>query len=50
MTDKDFKAANVEATGTIDIENFVELSEIDFMFLEKPYYLVPEKNYIFRMN
>lgn len=44
MTDKDFKAANVEATGTIDIENFVDLHEIDFMFLEKPYYLVPEKN------
>ncbi len=44
MTDKDFKAANVEATGTIDIENFVDQEEIDPMFLEKPYYLVPEKN------
>ncbi|MFA6237697.1 MAG: Ku protein [Bacteriovorax sp.] len=44
MTDKDFKAANVEATGTIDIENFVDQEEVDLMFLEKPYYLVPEKN------
>ncbi|MDD4972777.1 MAG: Ku protein [Bacteriovorax sp.] len=44
MTDKDFKEANVEATGTIDIENFVELKDIDLMFLERPYYLVPEKN------
>lgn len=44
MTDKDFKAANVEATGTIDIESFVDLEEVDPMFLEKPYYLVPDKN------
>jgi DNA end-binding protein Ku len=44
MDEKDFKAANVEATGTIDIESFVEKDEVDFMFLEKPYYLVPEKN------
>lgn len=44
MDAKDFKAANVEATGTIDIENFVELDEIDPMYLEKPYYLVPDKN------
>jgi DNA end-binding protein Ku len=44
MEPKDFKAANVEATGTIDIENFVELDDIDPMYLEKPYYLVPDKN------
>ena len=44
VTEKDFKAANIEATGTIDIENFVEQKDIDLMFLEKPYYLVPEKN------
>lgn len=44
MTDNDFKAANEEATDTIDIENFVELDDIDLMFLERPYYLVPEKN------
>ena len=44
MDDKDFKAANIEATGTIDIESFVSLDEIDLMYLEKPYYVVPEKN------
>ena len=44
MTDNDFKAANVQATGTIDIENFVDINEIDLMFLERPYYLVPDKN------
>ena len=43
MTDKDFQAANIQATGTIDIENFVSLNEIDLIFLERPYYLVPEK-------
>lgn len=41
---EDLKAANPKATQTIDIEDFVELSEIDFMFMEKPYYLVPQKN------
>ncbi len=44
MEEKDFKAANVEATRTIDIENFVNIDDVDLMFLEKPYYLVPEKN------
>jgi DNA end-binding protein Ku len=44
MTDKDFKAANVEATGTIDIQSFVDLEDVDPMYLEKPYYLVPDKN------
>lgn len=44
MTDKDFKAANVEATGTIDLESFVDLEDVDLMYLEKPYYLVPDKN------
>lgn len=40
----DFEAANPKATQTIDIEDFVELDEIDPMFLEKPYYVVPQKN------
>ncbi|WP_408096869.1 Ku protein [Peredibacter sp. HCB2-198] len=40
----DFKRANPKATQTIDIEDFVDLDEIDPMFLEKPYYLVPQKN------
>ncbi|HAZ14094.1 MAG: Ku protein [Bdellovibrionales bacterium GWA2_49_15] len=44
MTESDFKAANVEATGTIDIGSFVNQEEVDLMYVEKPYYLVPEKN------
>lgn len=43
MTDADFKKANPEATQTIDIENFVELTEIDPVFFEKAYYLTPRK-------
>ena len=43
VTDKDFSAANIEATETIDIENFVDKEDVDLMFLEKPYYIVPEK-------
>ena len=44
MTDTDFKAANVDATGTIDIESFVAQDQVDPIYFEKPYYLVPEKN------
>jgi DNA end-binding protein Ku len=43
MTKQDFKAANPKATQTIDIEDFIELDEIDFMLFDKPYYLVPKK-------
>lgn len=43
MSKEDLKAANPKATQTIDIEDFVDFSEIDLMFLEKPYYLVPQK-------
>lgn len=40
---EDFRAANVRATQTIDIEDFVKLDEIDPMLFEKPYYLIPQK-------
>lgn len=43
MSDADFKKANPKATQTIDIENFVELEEIDPVFFEKAYYLLPSK-------
>lgn len=43
MTDADFKKANPKATQTIDIENFVRLDEIDPVFFDKAYYLVPTK-------
>jgi DNA end-binding protein Ku len=43
LNKKDFDAANVKATQTIDIENFVLLEDIDPMLFERPYYLTPEK-------
>lgn len=43
LTDADFAEANVEATRQIDILDFVELSEVDARYLERPYYLVPQK-------
>jgi DNA end-binding protein Ku len=43
VTDEDFKRANVEATQTVDIKDFVELDDIDPMFFDKPYYLEPQK-------
>lgn len=44
LSKEDFKAANPKATQTIDIEDFVDFEDIDLMFFEKPYYLVPQKN------
>lgn len=44
MNKEDFKAANPKATQTIDIQDFVSFDDIDLMFFEKPYYLVPQKN------
>ena len=43
VNDEDFKRANVEATQTVEITDFVELDEIDPMFFDKPYYLEPQK-------
>jgi len=43
LTDEDLKQANVEATQSIDIVQFVDLDEIDPMYYEKPYFLEPEK-------
>ena len=43
LTEEDFKRANVEATQTVDILNFVEADEISPMYFETPYYLAPDK-------
>lgn len=43
MGEADFKKANVKATSTIEIEDFVELQEINPMLFEKPYYVLPQK-------
>lgn len=50
MSEADFKNANVKATGSIDIEDFVDVDEIDPVFFDRPYYIVPqtggEKGYV----
>jgi DNA end-binding protein Ku len=40
----DFRRADIEATQTVEIMEFVPLEEIDPMFFDKPYYLEPQKN------
>ncbi|MHB1342629.1 MAG: non-homologous end joining protein Ku [Coriobacteriia bacterium] len=41
VTDSDFRAANVEATQTIDVLAMIHAEEIDPVFFDHPYYLVP---------
>jgi DNA end-binding protein Ku len=43
LTDEDFKSVNPEATQSVDIVQFVDLTEINPMLFDKPYYLEPEK-------
>jgi DNA end-binding protein Ku len=43
LKDEDFERVDVEATQTVDIQDFVELNEIDPIFFYKPYYLEPQK-------
>jgi len=43
LTDKDFAEANPKSTHQIDILDFVEMSEIDPHYIDKPYVVVPEK-------
>lgn len=42
LKEEDFKRASPEAYKSIDIEEFVDLKEIDPLFFDKPYYLLPE--------
>ena len=44
LTDKDFQAANAVKTKLIEIAEFVKADQIDSMFYETPYYIVPEKS------
>jgi len=43
LKDEDFRRVDIEATQTIDIIDFVKLEEINPIFFDKPYYLVPGK-------
>ena len=43
LKDEDFQRVDLEATQTVDIQDFVHQEEIDPMFFYKPYYLEPQK-------
>jgi Ku protein, prokaryotic len=43
ITDEDFAKASPEKSKTIDIVQFVKEEEIDPIFYEKPYYILPDK-------
>jgi DNA end-binding protein Ku len=43
LKDEDFERVDLEATRTVDIQDFVDQEEIDPMFFYKPYYLEPQK-------
>jgi DNA end-binding protein Ku len=43
VTDEDFAKASPEKSKTIDIIQFVKEEEIDPIFYEKPYFLIPDK-------
>ncbi|HLT22329.1 MAG TPA: Ku protein [Bacteriovoracaceae bacterium] len=44
LTKEDLKKANPRATQTIDILDFVESDEVDTLYFDKSYYMVPQKN------
>ncbi len=43
ITPEELEGLEPQKTRTIDIEDFVELSEIDPIYYDHPYYLVPDK-------
>lgn len=50
LGDEDFKRAAVESTQTVEIQDFVDQEEIEYVYFDKPYYLAPgakgEKGYV----
>ena len=43
LDDEDFRAAAIESSKTIEIQDFVKSEEVDPRFFESPYYLLPQK-------
>ena len=43
ISEEDFEAADVKKTTTIDIVEFTDENQIDVRYLERPYYLEPQK-------
>ncbi|MFL5894270.1 MAG: Ku protein [Thermoleophilaceae bacterium] len=44
LSDEELEAADPKKTRTIDIEAFVDLEEIDPIYFDHPYFLVPDSN------
>ena len=42
VTDEEIKSVRLESTKTIDIERFVDVGEIDRLYWNDPFYLVPD--------
>jgi DNA end-binding protein Ku len=42
VTDEDLEAIDIESTRTIDIDQFVPRDEIDDLYIDRPYYVVPD--------
>jgi DNA end-binding protein Ku len=43
LKDEDFRKADVKRSSTIDLEVFVDEKDVDPKYVEKPYYLAPDK-------
>lgn len=43
LKEEDFQRVDLEATQTVDIQDFVDQDEIDPIFFYRPYYLEPQK-------
>ena len=43
LEDEDFKRAAVENTQTFEIEDFINRDDLETIYFEKPYYLIPSK-------
>ncbi|MGS1003364.1 Ku protein [Burkholderia glumae] len=44
LGDDEIQAANPESTQSVDILTFVDASAVSFLYLDTPYYLLPERN------
>ncbi|KVW39901.1 Ku protein [Burkholderia ubonensis] len=44
LSDEEIRAANPESTQTVDILAFVDEGAVSFLYLDTPYYLVPDRN------
>jgi DNA end-binding protein Ku len=44
LSDQDFARANIEATQTIEITDFVDAVEVSPVYYDRPYYLAPQKS------